>query len=143
MAAGPALLFSMVGLTGLQMFSQYQAGKENQRIAEMNAKMARDSAALQAEQVRSEGARRFAAIQADAAAGGFAQEGTVLDTLFTQARETEKDAQIALYNGQVKSTAELAQGVKARNDATRQMLGTAAQFGQSAMSFGMNSGLKK
>jgi hypothetical protein len=123
------------------MYSQYQAGKENQKIHKLNAEMANNAAKLQADRTFEDGARRLSAISADAGASGFTQDGSVLDTLFEQARQTERDAQVSIYNGQIQATSELAQGVQAMNNAKRSMFQTAMQTGSKAASMGMGGGM--
>lgn len=116
--AKTAVAVGLMAITAVaQIYSQQQTAKRNASIGERNALMARNASALRADQIREEGMRRLSAIQADAGASGFSEDGSVLDTLFEQARQTERDAQMAMYNGQVEATAALTNSQVAKQEA--------------------------
>jgi len=84
---------------GVSAYSAYEQGQEQKRVAEANARMAeyqakqaKDAAALKAAQYKREADRRMASIRAGFAASGVATtEGTPLLVLMESAEEVAKD----------------------------------------------------
>lgn len=131
-------LFSSIA----QSQSDKQAADENAAALRANAAQAMVSAKLKADQIKEQGTRLVSKISANAGGAGFAQSGTILDVMFEQQRQIEREAQLAIYEGQIQSTSNLSQASRIETQAKRQrnigIVTGIAKFG--AQSAGMLGG---
>lgn len=82
------------------------AGDYNAQLAERNAQMERQQAALRAAQSEREGMLRLGAIRAaQGKSGGVANEGSVIDVLGDVAEQNELERQDILYRGAARAGA--------------------------------------
>lgn len=95
---------------GLQAFGEYQEAQDEAQRLEFeaqvdnrNAKLARQSAASEANDERIENRRKLGQIRASYAANGVGGAGTSLDVLEDYTREGEFEAAKIRYNGEVRA----------------------------------------
>lgn len=120
MAWAPVVMMGVSLVSGLmQSKADQEAASNNAAIQRANAEQARIAASIKADQIREDGVRSLKNITAQNAASGFTLSGSALDVLFEQARQTERQAQLAVYEGQVKSTFDLAQAAETERSAAQ------------------------
>lgn len=86
-----------------QARAQEQAANYNATVAEQNAEIAREQAALRAQQIERENRLRLGATLAAAGASGVATEGTVIDVVGDLVTQGELERQQALYEGELRA----------------------------------------
>ena len=123
---GPALPFIMVAATVAAAAvsavatmragsAQAEAGKYNARVAEMNAKQARDAAALEAMNIRNAGRRTQGTARARAGASGLLLDtGSPLEVFAENAANIEREAATAIYRGEITAQGQQQRGVLER-----------------------------
>lgn len=109
--AAAAIPYIMAAATAVQVVSAIQQGKAakaagdyNAQVAQQNAKMERDQAAMAAAQADREGRLRLGAIRAaQGASGGAAGQGSVIDVLGDVAGQNELEKQGIMYRGEARA----------------------------------------
>lgn len=118
MATGVVLIVSTIVAAGVSAYGAYaqgqsasKASKYQSQVAQRNAAIARQNAALQAKQQDRLNRLRLGTIRANAgAAGGVANEGSVLDIVADSAMQGELQRQDIIRAGEIKASGQEAGG---------------------------------
>jgi hypothetical protein len=109
MAVAVPIIMAVTAVVGTAIAVQQaqaasKANKRNAQIMEQNAVIARNDAAVQAQQIERQNILRLGAIRtAQGKAGGEASEGSVLDVLGDVAAQGELEKQNAIYQGELRA----------------------------------------
>lgn len=124
-----------------QAQAQKNASRYEQQVALRDAKIARDEAAAEQEDKRSENRRQLSAIRAAYASNGLEMSGSPLDVLADTAIEQELDVARIGYRGEMKALGKRDQAAQAQAAGSNAMkagivniLGTVVKTGSSLMS---------